>query len=75
MDKLKQIIEKLKEKSIKEINLKCPDSINSLCKIHLNYILDILFRTKIFKQCKWENSKVRDKHYQNAAKLRVLQNE
>lgn len=68
----KKIIEKLKEKSMKEIYLKCPDSINSICKVHLNYIFDTLFRTKIFKQCKWENSKVRDKHYQNAAKLRVL---
>lgn len=58
----------------KKINKKYKILQNSKCKIHYLYILELLFRTKIYKQCKWENENVGNRSIQNADKLRVLQN-
>lgn len=40
------------------------------------YVIELLFRTKIFKECKLEkeNSKIGKRKVQNTDKLRILQN-
>lgn len=71
----KNILNQLKEKSLRKINNRFPDLQNSPCYFHYLYIIELLFRTKIYKMCKWENSEIYLKKYsQNVAKLRVFQN-
>lgn len=72
---LKQLIEKVKTK----INKTWPNIFNSTsptssCQAHYHYIIELLLRTKIFKQCKSDNFEIHGKRQvQNVAKLRVLQ--
>lgn len=70
----KAIISQLKEKAIEKIDIEFPNIRNSKCLNHYMYVIEILFRTKLFKECKWENTKIGRMNVQNAAKLRVLQN-
>lgn len=64
----------LKEKVIQQINFL--NIFNSIpCQEHYIYIIELLLRTKIFKECKWENEKLTGRRQtQTVAKLRVLQN-
>lgn len=44
---------------------------------HVNYIiciyvLELLFRTRIFKECKWTNTELHNKAVQEIAKLKVF---
>lgn len=69
------ILSQLKEKSLKKINARYSDLQNSTCYEHYLYVIELLFRTLIFKQCKKENSNIHlKKHAQNVAKLRVFHN-
>ncbi|KAL4091160.1 hypothetical protein QTP88_025897 [Uroleucon formosanum] len=71
-----KIMTQLKEKVIQQINfLNIFNSIPSSCQEHYIYIIELLLRTKIFKECKWENEKLTGRRQtQTVAKLRVLQN-
>ncbi|CAI6348061.1 unnamed protein product [Macrosiphum euphorbiae] len=44
------------------------------CKEHFQYIIELLLRTKLYKECKWLNANSGKRSMQNADKLRVLQN-
>lgn len=70
----KKLLHQLKEKSLLQINIKYIDPQNLKCHCQYMYIIELLFRTKIFKECKVENCKVGKRTLQNADKLRVLQN-
>lgn len=70
----KLIMEHLMNIAKKKINKKYSILQNSTCNIHYLYILELLFRTKIYKECKWKNANNGKKSIQNADKLRVLQN-
>jgi len=56
----------------KKIN-KHSSVLKSTCKNHYIYILHLLFRTKIYKECKWLSTNIERKGYQNAAKFHVLE--
>lgn len=70
----KKIIFSLKEKALPIIYKKYPDVENSTCHNHYMYIIELLFRTKLYKECKVENTNVRKRVVQNTDKLRILQN-
>lgn len=71
----KYVLGQLKEKALQKINIRYPDLQNSTCFGHYMYVIELLFRTLIFKQCKRENCVIHlKKHAQNVAKLRVFQN-
>ncbi|KAL4112060.1 hypothetical protein QTP88_015908 [Uroleucon formosanum] len=67
-----KIMTQLKEKVIQQINfLNIFNSIPSSCQEHYIYIIELLLRTKIFKECKWENEKLTGRRQtQTVAKLR-----
>lgn len=73
-----QILTQLKNKVHKRMNKTSPNLLNCIsltCRDHYNFIIELLLRTKIFKQCKWDSNEIKGKkHFQNTAKLRVLQN-
>lgn len=71
----KKLIFQLKENANVIINKQFPNFQKTKCINHYTYIIELLFRTKLFKECKWENTKIRSSNIQNAAKLRVLQNQ
>lgn len=70
----KKIVFQLKEKANKKINMKFPDLQKSKCIFHYIYIVELLFKTKIFKECKWENAQIGKRNLQNADKLRIFKN-
>jgi len=70
----KKIIFSLKEKALPVIYKKYSDVENSTCHNHYMYIIELLFRTKLYKECKLENTNVRKRVVQNTDKLRILQN-
>lgn len=70
----KKILSQLKDKALMQINKKYTHFQNSKCHCHYMYVIELLFRTKIFKECKTENSKIGKRTVQNADKLRVLEN-
>jgi len=43
-------------------------------KEHFQYVIDLLLRTKFYKECKWLNANSGQRSMQNADKFRVLQN-
>lgn len=69
-----KILEQLMSSAEKKINKHSLVLKSTTCKNHYTYILHLLFRTKIYKECKWLNTNIGKKGYQNAAKLRVLEN-
>lgn len=44
------------------------------CKDHFQYVMELLLRTRLYKECKWLNINSGKRSMQNADKLRVLQN-
>lgn len=70
----KKILEHLMNTATKTINKKCSILQHPKCNIHYLYLLELLFRSKIYKECKWENANIGKRALQNADKLRVLQN-
>lgn len=71
----KKFLFQLKEKADKKIYLKFPNLLKTTCLSHYDFIINLLFRTKIFKEFKWENAKIgKRSSIQNIDKLRVLQN-
>jgi len=46
----------------------------SSCKEHFQYVIELLLRIKLYKECMWLNAKSGKRSKQNADKLRVLQN-
>lgn len=71
----KKILFQLKEKAKLNILKLFPDFITSSCFQHYDYILNLLYRTKIYKECKWVYSNLRRKNpTKNVQKLRILQN-
>lgn len=61
----------ISKKKIKEnINLNLD---TSDCKEHYLFLIELLFRTKIFKVCNYINAELHNKAIQQIAKLRVLQ--
>jgi len=70
----KKIIFSFKEKALPIIYQKYSDVENSTCHNHYMYIIELLFRTKLYKQCKVENTNVRKRVVQDTDKLRILQN-
>jgi len=70
----KKIILQFKENALPKIYRKYPYLQNSTCNNHYIYIIELLFRTKLFKQCKIENLMSRKRDVQSTDKLRVLQN-
>lgn len=70
----KKIIFSFKEKALPIIYKKYPDVENSSCHNDYMYIIELLFRTKLYKECKVENTNVRKQVVQNTGKLRILQN-
>lgn len=70
----KKLLHQLKEKALIQINKKYMNLLNSKCLCHYMFIIDLLFRTKIFKECQVENCKIGKRSLQIADKLRVLQN-
>lgn len=71
----KQIIFNLMEISKNEINKNVLNLDASQCKEHYLYIIELLFRTKIFKACNFINAELHNKAAQQIAKLRVLQHQ
>jgi len=71
----KQIIYTFLEVSKKKLQKKILNIDSSVCKEHYLYIIELLFRTKIFKGCKLINTELRNKTVQQIAKLRVLQHQ
>lgn len=69
----KKILEQLMSSAEKKINKHSSVLKSTSCKNHYIYILHLLFRTKIYKECKWLSTNIERKGYQNAAKLRVLE--
>lgn len=70
----KKVLEQLMLSAKKKINKHSSVLQSTTCKNHYIYIVQLLFRTKIYKECKWINTNIGRKGYQNAAKLRVLEN-
>ncbi|KAF0710716.1 THAP-type domain-containing protein, partial [Aphis craccivora] len=69
----KELLKKLKD--IAEPKIKKKLSPNTWCPIHFTYIIELLFRTKIYMECKWMNANSTNKlSLQNADKLRIFQN-
>jgi len=66
-------LEQLMSSAEKIINKHSSVLNSTFCKNHYIYILQLLFRTKIYKECKWLNTNIGRKGYQNTAKLRVLE--
>ena len=61
--------------SITESKIKDKYSIfQSSCKEHFQYVIELLLRIKLYKECKWLNANSGKGSMQNADKLRVLQN-
>lgn len=71
----KQIIFNLIEISKQKINKNILNVNTSHCKEHYLYIIELLYRTKIFKECNLINSELHNKAAQQIAKLRVLQHQ
>ncbi|CAI6354617.1 unnamed protein product [Macrosiphum euphorbiae] len=69
----KQILKQLLHKAERQINNHFLVLQNS-CKDHYEFILQLLFRTRIYKECKWINANLGKRGYQNAAKLRIFEN-
>lgn len=69
-----QILKKLLHKAERQINNHFSVFQNSSCKDHYTFILQLLFRTRIYKECKWINANIGKRGYQNAAKLRIFEN-
>ncbi|KAL4121898.1 hypothetical protein QTP88_014318 [Uroleucon formosanum] len=68
----KELLKKLKD--IAEPKIKKKLSPNTWCPIHFTYIIELLFRTKIYMECKWMNANSTNKlSLQNADKLRIFQ--
>jgi len=70
----KEILKKLISTASHRIknNLNC---LNHSCQIHFNYLIELLFRTKIYKQCKWINdNSSKKRELQNADKLKIFKN-
>jgi len=63
--KLLDISKKKIDKYIFKLNV-------STCKLHYLYIIELLFRTRIFKECKWTNTELHNKAVQQIAKLKVF---
>jgi len=70
----KKIIFLFKEKALPIIYKKYSDVENSTCHNHYMYIIELLFRTKLYKECKMENTNIRKRVVQNMDKLRILEN-
>jgi len=70
----KKILYQLREKALLQINKKNTTFQTLKCHSHYMYVIELLFRTKIFKECKLENLKIGKRKVQNADKLRILQN-
>lgn len=68
----KQIVFKLLEISKRKINKHIFKLNVSPCKLHYVYILELLFRTRIFKECKWTNTELHNKAVQQISKLKVF---
>lgn len=58
---------------MEKINLQFPNIQRSKCLNHYIYIIELLFITKLFEECKLANSQIGRRNVQNAFKLRVLQ--
>jgi len=67
----KKIVIQLINDATKKIT-KTTSTLNSPCKDHYMYIIELLFRTKIYKECKWITSKVHNKEIQQADKLKIF---
>lgn len=71
----KNILDQLLSEAKNKINLKYSIFNSGKCEEHYLYIIKHLLTTKIFKECKWENSYIGVKRdHQNKAKLRILEN-
>lgn len=71
----KQILKQLLHKAERQlINNNFLVFQNSACKDHYAFILQLMFRTRIYKECKWINASIGKQGYQNAAKLRIFEN-
>lgn len=68
----KQIVFKLKDISKRNINKYIFNLNESPCKLHYLYIIELLFRTRIFKKCKRTNTELHNKAVQHIAKLKVF---
>lgn len=69
----KEIVFRLLELSEKKLNKNNFKLDLSVCKEHYLYMIKLLFRTVIFKKCKWTNTELHNKAVQQIAKLKVLQ--
>jgi hypothetical protein len=70
----KKNIFSFKEKALPIIYKKYSDVENSTCHNHYMYIIELLFRVKLYKECKVENTNLRKRVVQNTDKLRILEN-
>jgi len=70
----KEILKKLISTVSRRIENKL-NCLNHSCLTHFNYLIELLFRTKIYKQCKWINDNSNKKReLQNADKLKIFKN-
>ncbi|KAL4126559.1 hypothetical protein QTP88_010780 [Uroleucon formosanum] len=70
----KKIVTKLMNDATNKI-IKNTTILNSSCKDHYLYIIELLFRTKMYKECKWITSKLHNKEIQQADKLKIFRND
>jgi len=54
--------------------IKNTTTLNSPCKDHYMYIIELFFRIKMYKECKWITSKLHNKEIQQADKLKIFRN-
>lgn len=70
----KEILKKLITRASHRIKNKL-NCLNHSCQTHFNYLIELLFRTKIYKQCKWINdNSSKKRELQNADKLKFFKN-
>jgi len=69
----KKIVTQLMNDATNKI-IKNTTILNSPCKDHYIYIIELLFRTKIYKECKWITSKLHNKEIQQSDKLKIFRN-
>lgn len=70
----KEILKKLITTASHRIKNKL-SCLNHSCQTHFNYLIELLFRTKIYKQCKWINgNSSKKRELQNADKLKIFKN-
>ncbi|CAI6356302.1 unnamed protein product [Macrosiphum euphorbiae] len=69
----KKVVTQLTNDATKKI-VKNTSILNSSCKDHYMYIIELLFRTKMYKECKWITSKLHDKEIQQVDKLKIFRN-